>query len=109
AGAGTPPPQPSPTARYRERSPLSRDAGEGFGGAASSSLSRTAGEGARARSARAGEGLTEILHRAVAGETLAEADIVRLFEARGEEFDEVCAAADALRRQVSGDTVTYVV
>jgi FO synthase len=29
AGAGTPPPQPSPTARDRERSPLSRDAGEG--------------------------------------------------------------------------------
>ena len=40
---------------------------------------------------------------------LAEADIVRLFAARGEEFDAVCAAADKLRQQVNGDTVTYVV
>jgi FO synthase len=53
--------------------------------------------------------LSDILSRAAAGETLAETDIVRLFEARGDEFDEVCAAADRLRRQMSGDTVTYVV
>jgi len=53
--------------------------------------------------------LAEILDRAAAGETLAEADIVRLFEARGAEFDAVCDAADSLRRLVSGDTVTYVV
>jgi FO synthase len=53
--------------------------------------------------------LSGILDRATAGETLAEADIVRLFAARGEAFDEICAAADRLRRAVSGDTVTYVV
>ena len=53
--------------------------------------------------------LTDILDRAAAGETLAEADIVRLFAARGDDFDDVCAAADRLRREVSGDTVTYVV
>jgi FO synthase len=29
--------------------------------------------------------------------------------ARGDDFDAVCAAADALRRAVNGDTVTYVV
>jgi FO synthase len=38
-----------------------------------------------------------------------ERDIVRLFEARGPAFGAVCAAADALRREVSGDVVTYVV
>jgi FO synthase len=53
--------------------------------------------------------LSDILDRATAGETLAEADIVRLFEARGDEFDRVCAAADDLRRRVNGDTVSYVV
>jgi FO synthase len=50
-----------------------------------------------------------ILDRAWAGETLAEAEIVRLFEARGDEFDLVCATADRLRQKMNGDTVTYVV
>jgi FO synthase len=40
---------------------------------------------------------------------LGEDEIVRLFEARGEELHRVFAAADALRREVNGDTVTYVV
>jgi FO synthase len=42
-------------------------------------------------------------------EELDEAEIVRLFRARGEERQRVLAAADALRREVNGDTVTYVV
>ena len=50
-----------------------------------------------------------ILARAEAGETLQEGEIVRLFQARGDEFDAVCAAADRLRRRVNGDTVSYVV
>jgi FO synthase len=40
---------------------------------------------------------------------LGEDEIVRLFAARGEELHRVFAAADALRREVNGDTVTYVV
>jgi FO synthase len=40
---------------------------------------------------------------------LGEEEIARLFAARGEELHRVFAAADALRREVSGDTVTYVV
>jgi FO synthase len=36
-------------------------------------------------------------------------EIVRLFAARGEELHRVFSAADALRREVNGDTVTYVV
>jgi len=50
-----------------------------------------------------------ILDQAAAGETLSESDVVTLFEARGDAFDLVCAAADRLRQQVNGDTVSYVV
>lgn len=50
-----------------------------------------------------------ILKRAQSGLLLTEADIVRLFRARGEEFSAVCRAADELRRTVNGDVVSYVV
>jgi FO synthase len=40
---------------------------------------------------------------------LGEQEIVRLFAARAEELHRVFAAADELRRDVNGDTVTYVV
>jgi FO synthase len=50
-----------------------------------------------------------ILSRAAAGRGLGEAEIVTLFEARGDDFAAVCRAADGLRRDVSGDVVTYVV
>jgi FO synthase len=50
-----------------------------------------------------------ILDRATAGETLSEREIVTLFEARGDAFDAVCNAADRLRREVNGDSVSYVV
>ncbi len=56
-----------------------------------------------------GSSLAEVLDRAAAGKTLSEDGIVRLFQARGDEFGEVCAAADWVRRQVNGDTVSYVV
>jgi FO synthase len=54
-------------------------------------------------------GFRAILDKASAGGTLDESEIVRLFQARGHEFDAVCRAADDLRRAVNGDTVTYVV
>ena len=53
--------------------------------------------------------LDAILARATDGDTLTEADIVRLFQARGGEVAAVCRAADDLRARVSGDAVTYVV
>jgi FO synthase len=53
--------------------------------------------------------LEQILARAESGEGLGEADIVRLFAARSGDFDHLCAAADRLRAQAVGDTVTYVV
>jgi FO synthase len=40
---------------------------------------------------------------------LGEAEIVRLFAARGEELHRVLAAADRLRRETCGDEVSYVV
>jgi FO synthase len=40
---------------------------------------------------------------------LGEDEIVRLFRARGAERERVLAAADAVRREVNGDVVTYVV
>jgi FO synthase len=43
------------------------------------------------------------------GRRLSEADIVRLFAARGDDFARVTTAADELRRTTSGDTITYVV
>ena len=53
--------------------------------------------------------LTPIIARAHAGHELSEAELVELFSARGQSFAEVCAAADALRRETSGDRVSYVV
>ena len=55
------------------------------------------------------EQLKSIIAKAKQGQKLAEVDIVRLFKARGGEFDYVCASANKLRHQVNGDTVTYVV
>jgi FO synthase len=58
---------------------------------------------------RVSQHLAGILARAKSGEDLEEADIVRLFQARGDEVNAVTQAADAVRREVSGDTVTFVV
>jgi FO synthase len=52
------------------------------------------------------ESLTD---RACAGETLNELEIVALFNARDSDFEHVCKTADALRKQVCGDAVSYVV
>ena len=53
--------------------------------------------------------LAPILDRAAAGARLAEGEIAALFAARGGRFDAVVEAADAVRREVAGPTVTYVV
>ncbi|MFU0504198.1 5-amino-6-(D-ribitylamino)uracil--L-tyrosine 4-hydroxyphenyl transferase CofH [Pseudaminobacter sp. NGMCC 1.201702] len=59
--------------------------------------------------APAGDELQSILDKAADAKPLGEAEIVRLFRARGEEFAAVCRAADDLRRKVNGDVVSYVV
>jgi FO synthase len=53
--------------------------------------------------------LALILDRATRGEDLGEDDIVRLFAARGPDFAAVTQSADAVRREVVGDAVSYAV
>ena len=53
--------------------------------------------------------LNSIIGRALQGHVLAEDDIVALFAARGADFELVCRSADALRRDVCDDTVSYIV
>jgi FO synthase len=53
--------------------------------------------------------LQRILHRTRDGRQLAEADVARLFAARGREAETVCRHADQLRQEVNGDRVAYVV
>ena len=53
--------------------------------------------------------IASILSRVGKDAALVESDLVRLFRARGREYTEVCATADALRREASGDVISYVV
>ena len=53
--------------------------------------------------------VAEILESARRGQDLTEADIVRLIRARGDDFGAVVQAADALREEAAGDTVSFVV
>ena len=53
--------------------------------------------------------IERIVAAAAAGEDLAEGEIVELFGARGAAFHAVCEAADTVRREVSGETVSYIV
>lgn len=53
--------------------------------------------------------VADALARAGQGEALSEEAIVTLFRARGDDFDAVCGAADALRRATNGEVVAYVV
>jgi len=53
--------------------------------------------------------LHRILDRGASGDELSEAEIVSLFATRGAAAQAVVEAADALRKQTRGETVTYVV
>ena len=50
-----------------------------------------------------------ILDKASAGEALTEAEIVRLFQGRGDDFSAVVQRADTLRAKTSGNSVSFVV
>jgi len=54
-------------------------------------------------------GTAAIIDAARTGMSLQDADIARLFSVEGRDFDAVVRAADALRRDTVGETVTYVV
>ena len=53
--------------------------------------------------------LRAIVERCKTSAALSEAEVTRLFEARGQDFSFVVSAADQLRRQVAGERVSYVV
>lgn len=53
--------------------------------------------------------LGQVLAKAQRGNALSEAEIVGLFRACGDDFSAICRAADELRREKNGDTVSYVV
>ncbi|HEY4024869.1 MAG TPA: 5-amino-6-(D-ribitylamino)uracil--L-tyrosine 4-hydroxyphenyl transferase CofH [Candidatus Dormibacteraeota bacterium] len=53
--------------------------------------------------------IARVLERAGAGERPTRDEMELLFSARGDEVDAVCETADAVRRRICGDTVTYVV
>ncbi|MFN0089442.1 MAG: 5-amino-6-(D-ribitylamino)uracil--L-tyrosine 4-hydroxyphenyl transferase CofH [Acidimicrobiales bacterium] len=62
----------------------------------------------RAGHAPAGSAVGEVLAGVLAGQEVGEAEIVRLFAARGPELAAVCEVADQLRRDSVGDEVTWV-
>jgi FO synthase len=57
----------------------------------------------------ASSAVRRICTAAARGRGLDEAEIVRLFDADGRDFEVVVEAADALRQEVAGETVTFVV
>jgi FO synthase len=60
-------------------------------------------------SVRSRRAFSQALDRAHGSGELSEEEITVLFTARGPEQRDLFAAADALRREVNGDTVTYVI
>jgi FO synthase len=62
-----------------------------------------------ASGAEASQAIAAILAKAGAGDLLDETDIVALFGAEAGDVTAITRAADRLRRQVNGDTVSYVV
>ena len=53
--------------------------------------------------------LAGILERSLAGTAPTVAEMVRMFEARGDEVDVIASVADELRTRTNGDVVTYVI
>ena len=53
--------------------------------------------------------ISTLIDKATAGVRLHESEVAELFSARGSWFKDVCTVADALRAEVNGDVVTYVI
>lgn len=65
--------------------------------------------GNREEMRQASSDIAAIIDKSLGGIDLTVSDVTTLFAARGSDFAYVCAAADRLRKQVVGDSVTYVV
>lgn len=61
------------------------------------------------RSDTVSQAIQDIIAKAGQQDGLTESDITQLFRVEGEELAYVCQAADQLRKQTNGDTVTYAV
>ncbi|WP_371873825.1 5-amino-6-(D-ribitylamino)uracil--L-tyrosine 4-hydroxyphenyl transferase CofH [Dictyobacter arantiisoli] len=71
--------------------------------------SRQTIHGVSYQESRVSDEIKALLAKCMQAEPLNEAEIVRLFEARGDEYTAVCRAANELRKRVSGEVVSYVV
>jgi FO synthase len=60
-------------------------------------------------SVRSRPSFERVLEKAVTGRELGETEIALLFSARGPEMSALTEAADRLRREISGETVTFVI
>ncbi len=76
---------------------------------ATSKNGKTAKAHPTARKSRLDPGVAATLAKVAEGSPLDEDDVTRLFESRGASLEAVIRSADALRREVCGDTVSYVV
>src|SRR5690606_37926494 len=74
-------------------------------------LARIPGHGDRVplNSLRVSADVRDLVARARRGERLDETGVERLFQARGDDFEHICHEADAVRRELCGDQVSYVV
>ncbi len=55
------------------------------------------------------QGFLDLLDAASQGQALDEAGVVRLFAAEGDEFSALCQVANDVRKEVNGETVSFVV
>ncbi len=53
--------------------------------------------------------IDSLIEKASAGEPFVKLEVTTLFQARGGDVDAICAAADRVRAETSGDLVRYVV
>jgi FO synthase len=97
----------APVLRLADASGLARTDGWAAGGGAAAERLRPAAAAAAPATLR--PRLAALLDRARRGDDLGEDEIVALFAARGPAVAAIAAAADDRRRELCGDTVTYVV
>jgi FO synthase len=89
--------------------PVTEQSSAGKPGNSRVSSLRSGGDAAEIAGIGRGKKTAAIIDAARAGHALNESDIVRLFSVEGRDLDEVIAAADELRHESVGDTVTYVI
>jgi FO synthase len=95
-----------PVLHHADSSGMARDDDWTAGDRASEGISGRRGQ---TSAHPADNSVTQLADRARAGNELNELEIEKLFAARDEDFDYICASADELRQEVNGAAVSYVV